>query len=246
MEAWRGGRAADRARDQEPAHADPALRAAAAAAATARSSATAARSSTSARGRSSQQVEELKALGERVLDLRAHALGAARAAEPERLVDEALVLFREGHRDVDFVFEPAETCPCSTSIARASSARLINILDNAVAACARGGTAARRARAHRAAHGLRSALDVARLEIADNGAGMTPEVKARLFEPYFSTKARARASGSRSSRPSSPITTASSACATTCRAAAASSWSSRRARRPRSRRGAHGAYAGAS
>src|SRR5207249_5405273 len=31
-------------------------------------------------------------------------------------------------------------------------------------------------------------LGVVRLEIADNGAGMTPEVKARLFEPYFSTK----------------------------------------------------------
>jgi two-component system nitrogen regulation sensor histidine kinase NtrY len=30
---------------------------------------------------------------------------------------------------------------------------------------------------------------VVRLEIADNGDGMTPVVKARLFEPYFSTKA---------------------------------------------------------
>jgi two-component system nitrogen regulation sensor histidine kinase NtrY len=31
-------------------------------------------------------------------------------------------------------------------------------------------------------------LGVVRLEIADDGAGMTPEAKARLFEPYFSTK----------------------------------------------------------
>ena len=31
-------------------------------------------------------------------------------------------------------------------------------------------------------------LGVVRLEIADNGPGMSPEVKARLFEPYFSTK----------------------------------------------------------
>ena len=29
-----------------------------------------------------------------------------------------------------------------------------------------------------------------RVEIADDGCGMTPEVKARLFEPYFSTKAQ--------------------------------------------------------
>src|SRR5262249_1559025 len=31
-------------------------------------------------------------------------------------------------------------------------------------------------------------LDVVRLEIADDGVGMTPETRARVFEPYFSTK----------------------------------------------------------
>src|SRR5205814_7312276 len=61
---------------------------------------------------------------------------------------------------------------------------LINILDNAVAAC--------RGNGERGYIGLLSAhvptRGVVRLEIADNGCGMTREVKLRLFEPYFSTK----------------------------------------------------------
>jgi two-component system nitrogen regulation sensor histidine kinase NtrY len=31
-------------------------------------------------------------------------------------------------------------------------------------------------------------MGVVRLEVADNGCGMTPDVKARAFEPYYSTK----------------------------------------------------------
>src|SRR5690606_26093805 len=32
------------------------------------------------------------------------------------------------------------------------------------------------------------AVGLVRLEVADNGAGMTADVQARAFEPYFSTK----------------------------------------------------------
>src|SRR5204863_6120859 len=66
---------------------------------------------------------------------------------------------------------------------------VINLLDNAVAACA-----ARRdpgLAEHRRVElrtGYDRAFGIVRLDIADNGAGMTAEVKARLFEPYFSTK----------------------------------------------------------
>jgi two-component system nitrogen regulation sensor histidine kinase NtrY len=59
---------------------------------------------------------------------------------------------------------------------------LINLLDNAVAAID-------------GAEGLVEivtghdpALQVARLEVADNGVGIRPEDRGRLFEPYFSTK----------------------------------------------------------
>jgi two-component system nitrogen regulation sensor histidine kinase NtrY len=31
-------------------------------------------------------------------------------------------------------------------------------------------------------------VSLVRLEVADNGAGMPPDVQARVFEPYFSTK----------------------------------------------------------
>ena len=62
---------------------------------------------------------------------------------------------------------------------------LINMLDNAVAACKAVGDTGGRIEVvttHIPARG------VVRLEVADNGCGMSREVKLRLFEPYFSTK----------------------------------------------------------
>jgi len=58
------------------------------------------------------------------------------------------------------------------------------LLDNAVYACSGtpGGGRVQVTLAHE------PGIGVVRLEVADNGAGMTPDVQARVFEPYFSTK----------------------------------------------------------
>jgi len=139
-----------------------------------------------------QQVDELKAL---VNEFSTFARMPASAHTPQdlnRLVEEALVLFREGHREISFTFDPGPELPELEMDREGIKRALINLLDNAVAAC---GEARRRepaatepARVELATRHDTS-LGVVRLEVADSGAGMTPEVKARLFEPYFSTKA---------------------------------------------------------
>jgi two-component system nitrogen regulation sensor histidine kinase NtrY len=136
-----------------------------------------------------QQVEELKALVDEFSTFARMPSAPHVPQSLNRLVEEALVLFREGHRDVDFVFAPANELPVLELDREGIKRAVINLLDNAVAACAvrRRATAAERGRVElRTAYD--PALDVARLEIADNGPGMPPDVKARIFEPYFSTK----------------------------------------------------------
>jgi two-component system nitrogen regulation sensor histidine kinase NtrY len=131
------------------------------------------------------QVEELKRL---VNEFSMFARLPAAALAPQALndiVQEALVLFRQGHPDIAFEFREGGGLPPVELDREAIKRALINMLDNAVAACKAVGDTGGHIEVvttHVPARG------VVRLEVADNGCGMSREVKLRLFEPYFSTK----------------------------------------------------------
>jgi two-component system nitrogen regulation sensor histidine kinase NtrY len=136
-----------------------------------------------------QQVDDLKNL---VNEFSTFARMPAAEHVPQNLnalLDEALVLFREAHREVAFTFVPADDLPVLELDREGVKRAFINILDNAVAACmARADYAAGERPSIELATWHDAALGMVRVEIADNGVGMTAEVRARIFEPYYSTK----------------------------------------------------------
>ncbi len=136
-----------------------------------------------------QQVDDLKNL---VNEFSTFARMPAAEHVPQdlnALLDETLVLFREAHRELAFAFVPAADLPILELDREGVKRAFINILDNAVAACtARGDYPSGERPAIEVATWHDAALGMVRVEIADNGVGMTAEVRARIFEPYFSTK----------------------------------------------------------
>jgi signal transduction histidine kinase len=72
------------------------------------------------------------------------------------------------------------------------SRALTNVIENALHAMPGGGTLAIRAFAGRRPGGPSSSatgMDRVTVEVADSGIGMDADALARIFEPYFSTKA---------------------------------------------------------
>jgi two-component system nitrogen regulation sensor histidine kinase NtrY len=131
------------------------------------------------------QVEELKRLVNEFSTFARLPGARLQAQELNAVVEEALVLFREGHPQIRFVFNAGGDLPLVELDREALKRALINMFDNAVAAC------------HGEPHGpgrieittrYAAGRDVVVLEVADNGCGMSREVRLRLFEPYFSTK----------------------------------------------------------
>ncbi|NTV48213.1 MAG: PAS domain S-box protein [Geobacteraceae bacterium] len=108
------------------------------------------------------------------------------AIQPEpndlnRLIRESLTLYQEAHRGVKFDVTMDDRMPLLLIDHDQIKRVLINILENAVAAMAEEGTVTLTTY-------FDSVLKMATISIADDGPGISPEDKPRLFEPYFSTK----------------------------------------------------------
>jgi len=97
------------------------------------------------------------------------------------LIREALTLYQEGHPGVAFAFLPDDSLPVLTIDRDQIKRVIINILENSVAAMDERGRIEIRT-------GFDRELMLASVSISDDGPGIPPEDKPRLFEPYFSTK----------------------------------------------------------
>ncbi|HLO27172.1 MAG TPA: ATP-binding protein [Geobacteraceae bacterium] len=97
------------------------------------------------------------------------------------IIREAITLYQEAHRSIMFSFKADESLPLLQLDHDQMKRVLINILDNAVAAIDGEGKI-----------DIESAYDkelqMVSCIVADNGHGISPEDRPRLFEPYFSTK----------------------------------------------------------
>jgi two-component system nitrogen regulation sensor histidine kinase NtrY len=127
-----------------------------------------------------QQVDELKTLVNEFSQFARLPTAQLAPNDLNEIVQEALFLFNEGHKEVHFEFRQGAIPPLGLDREQIKRA-LINLLDNAVTAVEGKGDIK-----------ITTSMDRSRgtvyLEVADNGCGLAPDVRARLFEPYFSTK----------------------------------------------------------
>ena len=125
-----------------------------------------------------KQVEELKHL---VDEFSAFArLPGLKLQENDlkTVIRETIALYEEAHRGIEFRFEAEEVPPFLFDRDQVKRA-LLNLFDNAISALSGKGTIEVK---------LSREGEWVFLEVADNGPGIPPELKPRLFEPYASGK----------------------------------------------------------
>ena len=131
------------------------------------------------------QVEELKSLVNEFATFARMPSGEHTPEDLNAVVEEAMLLFKEGHRNIRFSFDPDPALPLLALDREGIKRAVINMLDNAVAALT-------------PPNGVEPRIDVrtrydrgmgiVALEVADTGCGIDANARTRLFEPYFSTK----------------------------------------------------------
>ncbi|RLB82673.1 MAG: PAS domain-containing sensor histidine kinase [Deltaproteobacteria bacterium] len=97
------------------------------------------------------------------------------------IIQETLALYKEGHQNTKFEFNIIDDIPLLNLDRQQIKQAMINLIDNAIASVKNDGSIL-----ITLTHD--PILKIVRLEITDNGVGISDEDKTRLFEPYFSTK----------------------------------------------------------
>jgi two-component system nitrogen regulation sensor histidine kinase NtrY len=127
-----------------------------------------------------KQVEELKGM---VNEFSNFARMPASSPTPNRLneiVQETLVLFKEAHKDVRFNFI-SNDLPILNLDRDQMKRVMINLIKNSLAAIDKEGEI-------KIQTSYDEKLQMVRLEVSDDGCGISEEDKGKLFEPYYSTK----------------------------------------------------------
>lgn len=128
-----------------------------------------------------QQVEEMKSLVNEFSKFARLAEIKPTPNDLNEIVGEAILLYQEANKNVVFQVRRDKDVPIFRFDRDQIKRVLINVLDNAVAANDGKGRIVVLTK-------LMPTLNAALLEVADDGCGIPPEYRSRLFEPYFSTK----------------------------------------------------------
>lgn len=128
-----------------------------------------------------KQVEDLKTLVNEFSNFARLPASSPDKTDLNTLVEEALVLYQEGHKEHQFDTDLDSTIPWLQLDGKQIKRALTNLLDNAVAATPSGGTIS-------IATQFLPELNLVRLMLSDTGSGIPATDKPKLFEPYFSTK----------------------------------------------------------
>ena len=96
-------------------------------------------------------------------------------------IEETVALYREGHPNIEFEIQNTGDIPALNLDRQQMKQALINLIDNAIGAIKGNGSII-----FDVTHD--PILKRIRIEVADNGPGISDDDKTRLFEPNFSTK----------------------------------------------------------
>ena len=127
------------------------------------------------------QVEELKRLVNEFSNFARLPAASLAPSDISKIINEALSLYKEAHKDVKFVFKDSREVPVFNLDGEQIRRVMINLFDNAIEAIEGKGEVT--VELH-----YDNILKMVRIEVIDSGRGISSENKARLFEPYFSTK----------------------------------------------------------